>query len=112
MPYSLKNPQAFVKSNVMGFLNILEGCRHSDIEHLVYASSSSVYGLNTTTPANIHQNVDHPLSLYAATKKSDELMAHAYSYLYDIPTRDCAFSPSMDPGDVRMASPIYGPEPS
>ena len=91
MPYSLKNPQAFIKSNVVGFLNILEGCRHSDIEHLAYASSSSVYGLNTTTPCNIHQNVDHPISLYAATKKTDELMAHAYSHLYGIPTTGLRF---------------------
>ena len=91
MPYSLENPQAFVKSNVVGFLNILEGCRHCDIEHLVYASSSSVYGLNTTTPCNIHQNVDHPLSLYAATKKADELMAHAYSHLYGISTTGLRF---------------------
>ena len=91
MPYSLKNPQTFVKSNVVGFLNILEGCRYCDIEYLIYASSSSVYGLNTVTPCNIHQNVDHPLSLYAATKKADELMAHAYSHLYDIPTTGLRF---------------------
>ena len=91
MPYSLKNPQAFVKSNVLGFLNILEGCRHFGIEHLVYASSSSVYGLNTTTPHSVHQNVDHSLSLYAATKKADELMAHAYSHLYGIPTTGLRF---------------------
>ena len=89
--YSLENPSAYVKSNVFGFLNILEGCRHHNIEHLVYASSSSVYGLNTTTPFGIHQNVDHPISLYAATKKSDELMAHTYSHLYGIPTTGLRF---------------------
>ena len=89
--YSLENPSAYVKSNVFGFLNILEGCRHHNIEHLVYASSSSVYGLNTTTPFGIHQNVDHPISLYAATKKSDELMAHTYSHLYGVPTTGLRF---------------------
>ncbi|MDP6039280.1 MAG: NAD-dependent epimerase [Candidatus Latescibacteria bacterium] len=89
--YSLENPSSYVKSNVAGFLNILEGCRHHDIEHLVYASSSSVYGLNTTTPFGIHQNVDHPISLYAATKKADELMAHTYSHLYGVPTTGLRF---------------------
>lgn len=89
--YSIENPSAYVKSNVVGFLNILEGCRHHDIEHLVYASSSSVYGLNTTTPFGIHQNVDHPISLYAATKKADELMAHTYSHLYGVPTTGLRF---------------------
>ncbi len=91
MPYSLKNPSAFVKSNVLGFLNILEGCRHCGIEHLVYASSSSVYGLNTTTPHGVHQNVDHPINLYAATKKADELMAHTYSHLHGIATTGLRF---------------------
>ena len=89
--YSLENPSVYVKSNVLGFLNILEGCRHCGIEHLVYASSSSVYGLNTTTPHGVRQNVDHPISLYAATKKTDELMAHAYSHLYGIPTTGLRF---------------------
>ncbi len=87
---SLENPLVYVKTNVVGFLNILEGCRHNGIEHLVYASSSSVYGLNATTPHGVRQNVDHPISLYAATKKSDELMAHVYS-LYGIPTTGLRF---------------------
>lgn len=89
--YSLENPLAYVKSNMEGFLNILEGCRHHEIEHLVFASSSSVYGLNTTTPFDVHQNVDHPMSLYAASKKADELMAHAYSHLYNIPCTGLRF---------------------
>jgi UDP-glucuronate 4-epimerase len=80
--YSLTNPRAYIDSNVVGFLNILEGCRNSDIKHLVFASSSSVYGANTMMPFSVHQNVDHPISLYAATKKSNELMAHSYSSLY------------------------------
>lgn len=87
---SLENPLVYVKTNVVGFLNILEGCRHNGIEHLVYASSSSVYGLNATTPHGVRQSVDHPISLYAATKKSDELMAHVYS-LYGIPTTGLRF---------------------
>lgn len=89
--YSLINPHAYVDSNMTGFLNILEGCRASKISHLVYASSSSVYGLNTAMPFSIHQNVDHPVSLYAATKKANELMAHTYSSLYGIPTTGLRF---------------------
>ncbi len=83
--YSLKNPHAYVDSNLVGFVNILEGCRHAGVEHLVYASSSSVYGGNTRTPFSEHDNVDHPISLYAATKKANELMAHTYSHLYRLP---------------------------
>lgn len=82
--YSLENPRAYTRSNVDGFLNILEGCRHHGVKHLVFASSSSVYGLNTAMPFSVHQNVDHPISLYAATKKANELMAHTYSHLYGI----------------------------
>ena len=89
--YSIENPHAYVDSNLVGFLHILEGCRHRGIEHLVYASSSSVYGANTTMPFSVHHNVDHPLSLYAATKKANELMAHTYSYLYDLPTTGLRF---------------------
>ena len=89
--YSLKNPLAYVDSNLVGFANILEGCRHNKVEHLVYASSSSVYGSNTDMPFSVHQNVDHPVSLYAATKKSGELMAHTYSHLYDLPTTGLRF---------------------
>ncbi len=89
--YSLTNPHAYVDSNVVGFLNILEGCRHSDIKHLVFASSSSVYGANTTMPFSVHHNVDHPISLYAATKKSNELMAHSYSSLYKLPCTGLRF---------------------
>ena len=84
--YSLTNPQAYIQSNLVGFANILEGCRHSRVEHLVYASSSSVYGANARMPFSVHDNVDHPVSLYAATKKSNELMAHSYSHLYGLPT--------------------------
>lgn len=84
--YSLQNPRAYVDSNVVGFLNILEGCRHNGVEHLVFASSSSVYGANTKMPFSIHDNVDHPVSLYAATKKANELMAHTYSHLFGLPT--------------------------
>ena len=90
--YSLKNPHSYIDSNVMGFLNILEGCRnYSKLEHLVYASSSSVYGLNEKYPLSVHDNVDHPISLYAASKKANELMAHSYSHLYDIPTSGLRF---------------------
>lgn len=89
--YSLTNPYAYVESNVVGFLNILEGCRHNAVEHLVYASSSSVYGANTQMPFSIHDNVDHPVSLYAATKKANELMAHTYSHLYRLPTTGLRF---------------------
>ncbi|PSR09567.1 MAG: NAD-dependent epimerase [Bacteroidetes bacterium] len=89
--YSIKNPGAYVQSNIVGFSNILECCRHQQIEHLVYASSSSVYGLNEQVPFSTSDNVDHPVSLYAATKKSNELMAHAYSHLYDLPTTGLRF---------------------
>src|SRR5690606_4044159 len=80
--YSLTNPHAYIDSNLVGFTNILEGCRHAGVEHLAYASSSSVYGANRKMPFSVHQNVDHPVSLYAATKKANELMAHTYSHLY------------------------------
>jgi UDP-glucuronate 4-epimerase len=89
--YSLTNPQAYITSNLVGFTNILEGCRHAKVRHLVYASSSSVYGANTAMPFSIHQNVDHPLSLYAASKKANELMAHTYSHLYGLPTTGLRF---------------------
>ncbi len=89
--YSLENPRAYVDSNIVGFTNILECCRHHAIGHLVYASSSSVYGLNTNMPFSIHDNVDHPISLYAASKKANELMAHTYSHLYGIPTTGLRF---------------------
>lgn len=89
--YSLVNPYAYIDANVTGFLNILEACRHYPVEHLVYASSSSVYGANTKMPFSVHHNVDHPVSLYAATKKSNELMAHTYSNLYNIPTTGLRF---------------------
>jgi len=89
--YSLINPQAYVDSNLVGFGNLLEGCRHNKVEHFVYASSSSVYGANTHMPFSVHDNVDHPVSLYAATKKSAELMAHTYSHLYGLPTTGLRF---------------------
>jgi UDP-glucuronate 4-epimerase len=89
--YSIENPLAYIDSNLVGFGHILEGCRHHGIEHLVYASSSSVYGANTTMPFSVHDNVDHPVSLYAATKKANELMAHTYSHLYRIPTTGLRF---------------------
>jgi len=89
--YSMENPRAYIDSNLVGFSNILESCRHHAIQHLVYASSSSVYGANESMPFSIHDNVDHPLSLYAATKKSNELMAHSYSNLYKIPTTGLRF---------------------
>ncbi|QMS91455.1 NAD-dependent epimerase [Nostoc edaphicum CCNP1411] len=89
--YSIKNPHAYVDSNLVGFINILEGCRHSGVQHLVFASSSSVYGANTKTPFSIHDNVDHPVSLYAATKKANELMAHSYSHLYGLATTGLRF---------------------
>jgi UDP-glucuronate 4-epimerase len=89
--YSLTNPHAYIDSNIVAFTNILEGCRHNNVEHLAYASSSSVYGANTEMPFSIHQNVDHPLSLYAATKKANELMAHTYSHLYNLPTTGLRF---------------------
>lgn len=89
--YSLTNPHAYIDANMVAFCNVLEGCRHTDVEHLTYASSSSVYGANTKMPFSVHQNVDHPLSLYAATKKSNELMAHTYSHLYGLPTTGLRF---------------------
>ncbi len=89
--YSIENPLAYIQSNIVGFANILEGCRHNSVKHLVYASSSSVYGSNTKIPFSIHDNVDHPLSLYAASKKSNELMAHTYSHLYQLPTTGLRF---------------------
>ena len=89
--YSLENPQAYVSSNIVGFANVLEACRHQRVGHLVYASSSSVYGANTQMPFSVHQNVDHPLSLYAASKKANELMAHTYSHLYELPTTGLRF---------------------
>lgn len=89
--YSVSNPHAYVDSNLTGFVNVLEGCRHTKVEHLVFASSSSVYGTNTRMPFSVHDNVDHPISLYAATKKANELMAHAYSHLYGLPTTGLRF---------------------
>ena len=89
--YSIQNPYAYIDSNISGFINILEGCRHNKVEHLVYASSSSVYGANTSMPFSVHHNVDHPVSLYAATKKANELMAHTYSSLYGLPTTGLRF---------------------
>jgi UDP-glucuronate 4-epimerase len=89
--YSLENPHSYIESNIVGTLHVLEGCRHNDVEHLVYASSSSVYGANTAMPFSIHQNVDHPLALYGATKKANELMAHTYSNLYNLPTTGLRF---------------------
>jgi len=89
--YSLENPHAYVDTNLVGFTNILEGCRHNGVEHLVYASSSSVYGSNTRMPFSVHDNVDHPVSLYAASKKANELMAHTYSHLYRVPTTGLRF---------------------
>ncbi len=89
--YSLKNPYAYVESNLVGFMNIIEGCRHHHVRHLVYASSSSVYGANTRMPFSVHDNVDHPLSLYAATKKANELMAHTYASLYGLPCTGLRF---------------------
>ena len=89
--YSLINPHAYIDSNIQGTTNILEGCRHNEVEHLVYASSSSVYGANTKLPFSVHDNVDHPVSLYAASKKANELMAHTYSHLYQLPTTGLRF---------------------
>ncbi|MEZ5923194.1 MAG: NAD-dependent epimerase [Hyphomicrobiaceae bacterium] len=89
--YSLENPRAYIDSNIVGTLNILEGCRHHGVEHLVFASSSSVYGANTQMPFSVHHNVDHPLSLYAASKKSNELMAHSYAHLYRLPVTGLRF---------------------
>ena len=89
--YSIQNPLAYIDSNVVGFANILEGCRHNGVQHLVYASTSSVYGANTAMPFSVHQNVDHPLSFYAATKKANELMAHTYAHLYQLPVTGLRF---------------------
>jgi UDP-glucuronate 4-epimerase len=89
--YSLENPQAYIDANITGFTNILEGCRHNNVKHLVYASSSSVYGANEAMPFSVHDNVDHPVSLYAASKKANELMAHTYSHLFALPTTGLRF---------------------
>jgi len=89
--YSITHPHAYIDSNIVGFLNVLEGCRHHNVEHLAYASSSSIYGANTNMPFSIHHNVDHPVSLYAASKKANELMAHTYSHLYRLPTTGLRF---------------------
>lgn len=89
--YSLENPHAYIESNIVGFTNVLEGCRHNKVKHLAYASSSSVYGANETMPFSVHDNVDHPLSLYAASKKANELMAHTYSNLFGLPTTGLRF---------------------
>ncbi len=89
--YSLTHPHAYIDANIIGFMNVLEGCRHHGVEHLAYASSSSVYGANTNMPFSVHGNVDHPVSLYAATKKANELMAHTYSHLYGLPTTGLRF---------------------
>jgi len=97
--YSLENPLSYIDSNLVGFGHILEGCRHNGVEHLVYASSSSVYGANTQMPFSVHHNVDHPLSLYAATKKANELMAHTYSHLYGLPTTGLRFFTVYGPWD-------------
>ncbi len=97
--YSLENPLSYIDSNLVGFGHILEGCRHNGVEHLVYASSSSVYGANTAMPFSVHHNVDHPLSLYAATKKANELMAHTYSHLYGLPTTGLRFFTVYGPWD-------------
>jgi len=106
--YSLDHPHAYVASNLVGFLNVLEGCRNDDIEHLVYASSSSVYGANTNMPFSVHHNVDHPISLYAATKKSNELMAHTYSHLFGIPTTGLRFFTVYGPwGRPDMAPSLF-----
>jgi len=104
--YSLENPHAYIDSNIVGFLNVLEGCRHHNIEHLVYASSSSVYGANEQMPFAVGDNVDHPVSLYAASKKSNELMAHAYSHLYGLPTTGLRFFTVYGPWGRPDMSPI------
>lgn len=104
--YSLKNPHAYVDSNLVGFMNVLEGCRREQVEHLVYASSSSVYGANETMPFSVHDNVDHPLSLYAASKKANELMAHTYSHLYNLPTTGLRFFTVYGPWGRPDMSPI------
>jgi UDP-glucuronate 4-epimerase len=106
--YSLKNPHSYIQSNIVGFTNILEGCRHNGVRHLVYASSSSVYGANTRLPFSEHDNVDHPISLYAATKKSNELMAHAYSHLFRLPVTGLRFFTVYGPWDrPDMAAALF-----
>ena len=97
--YSIENPLAYINTNMVGFGHILEGCRYNNIGHLVYASSSSVYGSNTSMPFSVHDNVNHPLSLYAASKKANELMAHTYSHLYDLPTTGLRFFTVYGPYD-------------
>jgi UDP-glucuronate 4-epimerase len=104
--YSLENPSAYVDSNLVGFTNLLEGCRHQGVEHFVYASSSSVYGANETMPFSTGDNVDHPVSLYAATKKANELMAHSYSHLYQLPTTGLRFFTVYGPWGRPDMSPI------
>ncbi len=104
--YSLVNPHAYIDANLLGFMNILEGCRHNGVEHLVYASSSSVYGGNTALPFSEHQNIDHPASLYAATKKANELMAHTYSHLFRLPTTGLRFFTVYGPWGRPDMSPI------
>jgi UDP-glucuronate 4-epimerase len=106
--YSLQNPHAYLDANLAGFLNVLEGCRHRNTEHLVFASSSSVYGANVHLPFSVHDNVDHPISLYAATKKANELMAHAYSHLYGLPATGLRFFTVYGPwGRPDMAMYIF-----
>ena len=106
--YSIENPYAYIESNISGFVNILEGCRNYPVKHLIYASSSSVYGANKKIPFSIHDNVDHPLSLYAATKKANELMAHTYSSLYKIPTTGLRFFTVYGPwGRLDMAAFLF-----
>lgn len=104
--YSLTNPYAYIDSNIVGFINILEGCRQNAVEHLVYASSSSVYGANTKMPFSVHDNVDHPVSLYGASKKANELMAHTYSHLYQLPTTGLRFFTVYGPWGRPDMSPI------
>ena len=104
--YSITNPHAYIDSNIVGFMNILEGCRHNAVEHLAYASSSSVYGANTHMPFSVHDNVDHPVSLYAASKKANELMAHTYSHLYRLPTTGLRFFTVYGPWGRPDMSPI------
>lgn len=100
--YSLENPNAYADANLIGFLNILEGCRHNNVQHLLYASSSSVYGMNRKMPFSTDDSVDHPVSLYAATKKANELMAHTYSHLYGLPTTGLRFFTVYIHGDARI----------
>ena len=115
--YSLEHPQAYVDSNLVGFANVLEGCRHAGVAHLVFASSSSVYGANTKMPFSVHDNVDHPISLYAATKKANELMAHSYAHLYGIPATGLRFFTVYGPWGrpdmayFRFARAIFNGEP-